>query len=165
MSGFYHGDTEVPREAETIVHGNVRFFLCVSVSLWFIAMVLAGCSIPNLEGAECSEARVAVKQFYSFHFGNDMRPSLENLKLREKFLTPELVKSLEGGPVTARDYFTATDQAPKTFKVAKCEAKDPTHTVFQVQLYWRDDIETVQKEVHAEAVKSGDTWLINKVTH
>ena len=123
------------------------------------------CSIPNLEGAECSEARVAVRQFYSFHFGNDMRPSLENLKMREKFLTPELAKSLEDVPVTARDYFTGTDQAPKTFKVAKCEVTDPTHTVFQVQLYWRDDIETVQKEVHAEAVKSGDTWLINKVTH
>jgi hypothetical protein len=123
------------------------------------------CSIPNLEGAGCSEARDAVKQFYSFHFGNDMRPTADNLKLRERFLTPELARQLEAAPETSRDYFTATDQAPTTFKIGKCESKDATHTEFQVQLYWRDDIETVQKEVHAEAVKTGDTWLINKVTN
>jgi hypothetical protein len=129
------------------------------------ALCIAGCSIPNLEGAECSEAREAVKHFYSFHFGNDMRPTAQSLKLREQYLTPELAAQLENGPVTSRDYFTATEQAPKTFKIGKCEAKDPTHTEFQVQLYWRDDIETVQKEVHAEAVKTGDAWLINKVTN
>jgi len=118
-----------------------------------------------LEGAECSEARDAVRQFYSFHFGNDMRPSPENLKMRERFLTPELASELKYAPPSARDYFTATEQAPKTFKIGTCEASDPTHTRFQVQLYWRDDIETVQKEVHAEAVKTGDAWLINKVTN
>ena len=129
------------------------------------ALCIGACSIPNLEGAECSAAREAVKHFYSFHFGNDMRPSPENLKLRARFLTPELAASLEHAPPTSTDYFTATDQAPKTFKIGKCEANDAAHTEFQVQLYWRDDIETVQKEVHAEAVKSGDTWLINRVTN
>jgi hypothetical protein len=121
--------------------------------------------MPNLEGAECSEARDAVKQFYSFHFGNDMRPTVQTLKLRERFLTPELIRQLENMPETSRDYFTATDQAPKTFKIGKCVVKDPTHAEFQVQLYWRDDIETVQKDVQAEAVKADDTWLIDKVTN
>ena len=46
--------------------------------------------MPNLEKPECGEAREAVKQFYSFHFDNGMKPLLENLKLREKFLTVEL---------------------------------------------------------------------------
>ena len=137
------------------------FILIFSV----ISVANSGCSIPNLEGGECNEARDAVRQFYSFHFGNDMRPTAENLKLRERFLTPELAASLEKAPPSAIDYFTSTEQAPKTFKVGKCDATDPTHARFQVQLYWRDDIETVQKEVHAEAVKTGDVWLINKVTN
>jgi hypothetical protein len=106
-----------------------------------------------------------MRHFYSFHFGNDMRPTPENLKLRKPFLTPELASSLEQAPATAQDYFTETEQAPKTFKIGTCQSNDATHAVFQVQLYWRDDIETVQKEVHAEAVKIGDKWLINKVTN
>lgn len=140
---------------------NVLLLLCIV----HFALCITACSIPNLEGAECSEAREAVKHFYSFHFGNDMRPTAENLKMRERFLTPELARQLENAPQTSKDYFTASDQAPKTFKIGKCDEKDPTHTEFQVQLYWRDDIETVQKEVHAQAVKTVDGWLINKVTN
>jgi hypothetical protein len=130
------------------------------------ALCTSSCRIPNMTSPQCIEARDAVKEFYSFHFGNDMRPTPENLRLRERFLTPELATSLKNAPPASTvDYFTETDQAPKTFKIGKCESPDPTHATLQVQLYWRDDIETVQKEVHAEAIKSGDTWLINKVTN
>ena len=150
----------VSREQRAVVWSGRRFHL---VCLLLTAFCLLGCSVPNLEKPECTEARDAVKQFYSFHFANDMRPTAENLKLRERFLTPELTMSLAGAPFTSTDYFTATDQAPKTFKIGRCEAKDATQAEFEVQLYWRDDIETVQKHVHAEAVKTGDAWLINKV--
>ena len=132
------------------------------------ALCIAACSMPNLEKPECSEAREAVRQFYSFHFGNDMRPTAESLKQRERFLTPELTASLTkdlSSAAPAKDYFTASDQAPKTFKIGKCEAKDADHADLQVQLYWRDDIETVQKEVHVEAVRTGGSWLINKVSN
>ena len=137
------------------------FVLMLSV----VSVANLACSVPNLEKPECIEAREAVKQFYSFHFGNDMRPTAENLKMRERFLTPKLVTSLASAPFTSKDYFTATDQAPKTFKIGKCEATSAEHADLQVQLYWRDDIETVQKEVDVEAVKSGGTWLINKVNN
>jgi hypothetical protein len=140
---------------------NLLLLLCILHA----AVCITACSVPNLEKPECTEAREAVKRFYSFHFGNDMRPTAENLKMRERFLTPELAASLDKTPTTAVDYFTATEQAPKTFKIGKCEARDSTHAEFQVQLYWRDDIETVQKEIHAEAVKTGDAWLINKVSN
>jgi hypothetical protein len=141
----------------------MKLFSILFLSVFSVAST--ACSIPNLEGAECSEARTAVKQFYSFHFAHDMRPTPESLKLRERFLTPDLARAMASAPETSRDYFTATDQAPKTFKIGKCEAKDATHAEFEVQLYWRDDIETVQKHVHAEAVKTGDAWLINKVVN
>ncbi len=163
MKFFYHRDTETQRKSWGLFHRLFHAFLCASVPLWFI--LSGACRIPNMTSPQCIEARDAVKEFYSFHFGNDMRPTPENLKLRERFLTPDLAKSLEIAPPTSTDYFTATDQAPKTFKIGKCESQDATHATLQVQLYWRDDIETVQKEVHAEAVKTGDKWLISKVTN
>lgn len=131
------------------------------------AFLIAGsaCSIPNLESAECSLARDAVKKFYSFHFGNEMRPSAGTLKAREKFLTPDLYRSLTSLPETNSDYFTASEELPNTFKIGRCKASQPGKAELQVQIYWRDDKKTVQKEVHVETVNTGDGWLINRVSN
>ena len=92
-----------------------------------------------------------------------MKPSTENLKLREKFLTPELFKALSGSNETAVDYFTATTDYPKTFRTGECKVISPTETEFQVVLLWRDDKRSEQKEVSVKAIKSSDKWLIDKV--
>lgn len=141
------------------------FILCLSASLrfGFTAVALIACSIPNLEKPECTESRDAVKQFYSFHFGNDMRPSPENLKFREKFLTKELFDSLSRRPESPVDYFTATENYPKAFRLGSCEVGSPEGTSLQVLLFWRDDTKSEQKEVTVEAVKTNNKWLINKV--
>jgi len=126
---------------------------------------LSGCSIPNLEKSECTQARDVVKQFYSFHFGNDMHPTAENLKLRERFLTPGLAAILAASNEPAIDYFTATAEYPKAFRLGACTVGTGENATVQVLLFWRDDERSVQKEVKAEAVKSGDKWLIDKVTN
>lgn len=136
--------------------------LRVSVSLWCI--ILASCSVPNLEKAQCTESRGAIKQFYSYHFGNDMRPSPENLNLREKFLTKELTGRLSSSTETAKDYFTATENFPKAFRIGSCDSVSSEKTVFQVLLLWRDDDKNVQREVKVEMVRESDKWLINRVT-
>ena len=139
---------------------NVLLLFCI---LNF-AFCISSCSIPNLEKPECTAARDGVKEFYSFHFGNDMKESPENLKLREKFLTPELYNTLSTLS-EEKDYFTNSALPPKTFKIGKCEAPQSDRADIQVQIYWRDDNRTTQKEVHVQAVKIGDAWLINKVTN
>lgn len=139
---------------------NWLFLFC----LLLFYFCLSSCSIPSLEKPECAQARDAVKQFYSFHFGNDMHPTAENLKARERFLTNDLFQTLSKS-AGSTDYFTASDEPPKTFKIGKCEAPQPDKANVQVQVYWRDDAKTVQKEVNVEAVKTGDTWLINKVSN
>ncbi len=139
---------------------NLLLLLCI---LHF-AFCITSCSLPSLEKPECTQARDAVKQFYSFHFGNDTHPTAENLKAQERFLTGELFKTLSAS-VGSQDYFTASDEFPKTFKIGKCESPQPDKANIQVQLYWRDDTKTVQKEVNVEAVKTGDAWLINKVSN
>lgn len=138
-----------------VVYSGVVFFL--------LTLCVSSCSIPNLEEPPCIESRDSIRQFYSFHFGNDMKPSAENLKLREKFLTPELVKTLTASNETAVDHFTATSDYPKAFRVGECKAINPTKTEFQVILFWRDDTRSEQKEVAVTAVKMGDNWLIDKV--
>src|ERR1043166_1296736 len=135
------------------------------------ALCIAGCSVPNLEDPQCSEARDSVKRFYSFHFGNDMSPSPENLKARQRFLTDDLYHALRESTFGKTDYFTKSDDYPRTFKIGKCtHTPDASNLTMQVQLYWRDDQSTVQKEVEVDVLNRGnvvsdDMWLINKVTN
>ena len=104
-----------------------------------------------------------MKQFYSFHFGNDMRPSAENLKARERFLTPRYYSMLTESPAPELDPFTMTQEYPRTFKIGACHAASPTDIDFQVQLYWRDDEKTQQQEVQANLVKHENAWLLDGV--
>lgn len=130
---------------------------------------LLGCRFYSLEPIDCTEARVVAKQFYSLHFGNDMRPSSENLKLRERFLTPEYYTRLAGlqmaGATSEGDPFTPFSEKgpPKTFKIGKCQELGSGVVDFQVQFYWRDDYSTDQRELHADMVKTDGVWLIRQI--
>lgn len=137
---------------------------CLLFFVLVVAFFPVGCSIPNLESPECGAARQAVKEFYSFHFGNDMKPSQENLQMRAKFLTDELKQKLETRPEAAKDYFTATDDYPKAFRPGKCRVSEPNKKVFfQVLLFWKDGKRTEQKEVEVEVVNENNRWLISNV--
>ncbi len=132
--------------------------------LFTFYFLLTACgSVPNLEPPECTNSRLVVKEFYSYHFGNEMRFSAENLQKREKFLTPELFKSLQNLQ-TENDIFTTnTNDFPKAFRVGKCEVVEPTKTKLEVLLFWKTDTRTEQKAINVEAVKQGDKWLVNKI--
>ena len=142
--------------------------------LAFACLLLAGfcfqgCSVPNLEEADCIAPRDVVREFYSFHFGHDMRPTEENLRSRTKFLTGDLggrlVAAAVGAPASGKDYFTNAEDLPKAFRVADCKVVEPGKRVeFKVILFWRDDATTEQKHVFA-TVKKGDVgWLIDSVS-
>ena len=110
----------------------LRKRLLFTSCLLLIAYCLSACSIPNLEKPECAGARDVVKRFYSFHFGNDMRPSAENLKRRQAYLTPELFKELSAKPETKQDYFTATEDYPRAFRVGACKDASADRVTMQV---------------------------------
>ncbi len=136
----------------------------IFVCLLLTAVCQLNCSIPNLETPECGEARNTVKEFYSYHFGNDMKFTRDNLKPREKFLSNELKQKLASQPDSATDYFTATDDYPKAFRVGSCEAIEANKKVdIQVLLFWKSDTRSEQREVHVEVINVNDNWLINKV--
>jgi hypothetical protein len=94
-----------------------------------------------------------------------MRFSPENLKQREKYLTPELYKSLQGLQ-TENDVLTTNNtDYPKAFRVGKCEAVDAAKTSIELVLFWKTDTRTEQKEINVEVVRQGDQWLVNKISN
>ncbi len=135
----------------------------MTLRLLFLVFAFTSCSIPNLEPPECTESRGVVKEFYSFHFGNDMKFSQENLKLREKFLTAEFTRSLQNIQ-NENDVFTINSKDyPKAFRTGACEVISTEKTIFTVVLFWRSDARSEQKEIKVETVKQNDKWLISKV--
>ena len=92
-----------------------------------------------------------------------MRPSAEMLKASESFLTPDLAHELSTSSEIERDYFTATENYPKAFRVGSCTADSDDKATLQVLLLWRTDEQNEQKEVHVEVLKKGEKWLINRV--
>ena len=154
IPNFSHSDFKLKLKS-----GKGFYFL-----LFTFYFLLSACSsVPNLETPECTASRGVVKEFYSFHIGNEMKFSQENLKLRGKFLTPEYVKTLQNVQ-TGNDIFTTNNlDFPKTFRIGKCEVVSPEKTNIEVILFWKDDTRSEQKSVKAEAVKQNDKWLINRI--
>jgi hypothetical protein len=132
--------------------------------LFTLVLLSASCgSIPNLDPPECTDARLTVKEFYSYHLGNEMRFSQENLKKREKFLTPEYFKSLQTVSGENDIFTTNSLDFPKTFRVGGCKVIDAAKTEMEVLLFWKDETRTEQRAIHVEVVKQGDRWLVNRV--
>ncbi len=122
------------------------------------------CSIPNLEKHECTAAREAVRDFYSYHFGNDMKFTRVNLRQREKFLSRQLIKNLSAKDESAFDYFTATDDYPKAFRVGGCTVVEAERRAkLGVALFWKTDTRSEQKEIGVEAIEEDGKWVIDKV--
>ncbi len=132
--------------------------------LIFFVFFAASCGVPNLEEPECGASKATVKKFYSYHFGNDMKFTKENLNKRGEYLTGELRRKLENLPEDERDYFTQTSDYPKAFRIGECRVISPDKTVFQIVLFWRTDTRSEQREVFAETVKQKNEWLINSVS-
>ncbi len=119
--------------------------------------------MPNLEEPQCGAARQTVKEFYSYHFGNEMKFSPAKLKPLEKFLTPEYFNSLQNLQTDADVFTTNNTDYPKAFRIGKCEIISPEKTKMEIQLFWRDDTRSEQKSIYAEVVKQDNKWLVNKV--
>lgn len=121
------------------------------------------CSIPNLESTSCIDSRTALREFYSYHFGNSMTFSQDDLKARKKFLTPEFAERLRGSQEGTDPFTTGTSDIPKAFRAAECREISSDRTSFDVMLYWKDDTRTEERRITVEMAKRGEVWLVDNV--
>ncbi len=79
-------------------------------------------------------------------------------------MTDDLKQQLENQPESAVDYFTATDDYPKAFRIGECEVVEADKKVnMQIILFWKTETRSEQKEVQVEVIKQNNDWLVNKV--
>jgi hypothetical protein len=123
------------------------------------AIGIASCSIPNLEGQQCTVTRDVVREFYSWYLGTDAAARQKQRDVYDRYIASNFHSAATAG----LDPFFLSDTTPTTFKVGKCEVKDDSHVSMQVQIYWRQDQNVDQKEVYADVEKIGDKWQIDKV--
>ena len=143
---------------------RVKAPLFIAVCISAFHFLNAACSVPNLEPQSCIEARTPVREFYSFHFGNELNFSRESLNKRTNFLTPEYASRLSGEPDGADPFTTGDTDYPKAFRVGECKEISAGRTDFEVLLFWKDDVRSEQRVINVEATKQGDRWLINRVS-
>lgn len=134
-----------------------------AICLLLIAYCLPACSIPNLESTPCVDSRNAVREFYSFHFGNNMLFTPDDLKARERFLTPELAETLRGSREGTDPFTTGTGDLPKAFRAGDCREISPERTNLDVVLFWKDDERSEERKINVEMAKRGDVWLVGNV--
>jgi hypothetical protein len=134
------------------------------VGLLITAFASFACSIPNLESASCIESRNALREFYSYHFGNSMTFSKEDLKAREKFLTPEFTERLQTSQEGIDPFTTGTSDIPKAFRAGECTEVSPGRTAFEVLIFWKDDTRSEERTINVEMAKRSDNWLVENVT-
>jgi len=135
--------------------------ILVVFSLLYLA---AACSVPNLESATCVESRNALREFYSFHFGNNMSFTPDDLRARERFLTPEFAEKLRGSREGTDPFTTGADDIPKAFRAGDCREISPERTAIEVVLFWKDDTRSEERKINVEMAKRGDVWLVDNIT-
>lgn len=132
-----------------------------------LLLLIAGfsaCSLPSLETPACTESRNMLREFYSYHFGNDMKFSEDSLKIREKYLSPEFRAKIASTAAGTDPFTSGSDDLPKAFRIGECTEISPEKTVSTVLLFWKDDTRTEQREIKVEAIDVNDSWLVNNVS-
>ncbi|RMG00975.1 MAG: DUF3828 domain-containing protein [Acidobacteria bacterium] len=129
----------------------------------YLLIFTCACSVPNLESPECSQAREQLKDFYSYHFADDMSFSSMKLQNSKKYLTKRFASELELINTTA-DVFTSGDNDfPKAFRIGKCELVNPDKAEVEVLLFWKDESRTEQRKIKVITIRENNNWLIDRI--
>lgn len=139
------------------MHNFLRLF-CIM----HFALCIGACSIPNLEKAQCAEARDSVKQFYSWYLGTDAEAKSRQPEIFRKFVSTGLPVDPEKWQ---SDPYLLTNNFPKSFRVAECNTQSSEKTNFNVILLWHDGSRSEQKNIRVETLRNNGSWLISKVSN
>lgn len=139
--------------------------LRVALIIFAVSCVSAAgkCSVPSLEPVECSQSQIALREFFSFHFGNDMRFSQSNLEKRQPYLTERFRESVEKSTEDSDPFTLRDNDFPKSFRIGQCNVESADSTKFDVLIFWKDDTRSEQRKLIATMKLAGDRWLLDGI--
>lgn len=143
------------------------FYLKAAGKFFAASLLLVGllsCSVPNLDPVECLEARTALKRFYSIHFDDGFRLTDHELDRQRPFFSKQLLKRVAGKRGEDHDYFTATSDYPKAFRIGRCTRRKEGHTRFQILLFWKKGAVSRQRTITVELVDEDGDWKLLSVS-
>lgn len=144
--------------------GRKASSLASLTAILLLVVLAAGCSVPNLETPACVESKNKLREFYSYHFGNEMAFTAEGFEARERFLTPEFAQVVKGSSAGTDPFTTGSEDIPRAFRIAECREITVERTETNVLLFWRTDDRTEQRQITVETVDRNDTWLVSRIT-
>lgn len=130
-----------------------------ALALFFV--FLSGCSVPNLESAECTSARGQLKKLYSIHFDRGFEPDDDYRKERNEFLTKELRERIDA--TRDIDLLTRTSDHPKAFRIGSCTESGADTLRFGILLFWKDEERNEQRKIEAVMKRTGNEWDLDSV--
>ena len=147
----------------------------IAVILFLGAMGLAGAQTASSRDA----ASRAVRSFYTFHLARNKDFTVRNVRLRKRWLTPELYKLLlnelkreaehskthpDEAPYFEGDPLTDSQEYPDSFRMGKTEVSADRAKV-TVTLLWssRTSRGRDKRDIVVEAVKNRGGWVINDI--
>lgn len=141
---------------------NKFFFFASAATL--VAAAAVACGVPNLESGTCTEARYALRSYYSVHFDLGISGDRDrDVAARRYMLTDKFAEKLSRDEIEHADPFTLEASIPTTFKIGECAGTDG-EAKFRVQIYRRDDLSVMQKDIFVRLRKEGGKWLIDDIT-
>jgi len=137
---------------------KARALLCLLTLVFWIS----ACSIPNLESAECTEARETARGFYSWYFGTSAEDREKQKHVRTRYVSTLFQPNRTGPADWEKDPFTLTRNFPSTFRIGKCELESEKRAEFEVQLLWRpgelSEDGDATRTVRLTLIKEEDGW-------
>jgi hypothetical protein len=141
--------------------------------LWF------GAPAGTLGAGPGEEALKAVRSFYTYHLARNKDFTVRNVRLRRRYLTPELYNLLlvelkseaerskahpDEAPYFEGDPLTNSQEYPDSFRMGKAEVSGDRAKV-TVTLLWseRTSRGRDQRDIVVEVSKRGAGWLINDI--
>jgi hypothetical protein len=146
----------------------------VGLALVFSMFMLEPSVSPSQSTArQHADAVVVVKEFYSFHFRNKFDYSLRGLRLRRRWLAPNLYQLLTAElkrpsnadevPDLDGDPFTDSQEPPATFRIGKTTGSGEKATI-EVFLIWKEKRKVLEeRKVEVDLGRSGNSWRITNI--
>jgi hypothetical protein len=128
--------------------------------LFPLSLCLGACSIPKLESPDCSAARDVAREYYSLAIGGEPSSHPEVFEKLERMRTSTFSP---GESVDASDQFYFSRIRPTSYRAGECSLSPDGRVMVETVVIWRQEGKNSERKDSVNLVKSGDSWLIERI--